>query len=38
MEEKEIKSTCEVHHDEPVFEHWGRYYCSRCKQWRDIIL
>lgn len=35
MDEKEPLN-CELHNDQSVFSHWGRYYCPRCKQWYNI--
>ena len=28
--------TCEIHTDEKVFVHWGRYYCYRCRKWYEV--
>ena len=33
--EEELVRTCKIHDDEPVFEHWTKYYCGRCKRWYD---
>ncbi len=27
---------CEIHVAQPVFVHWGKYYCPQCKRWHDL--
>ena len=33
---EEEPPNCKLHNDQPVFIHWGRYYCPRCKKWHNI--